>query len=79
MLRIIKTKDGKEFKSYTALHSQIVIDNKLNYSDVIGEYSVEFKNGKPIYYNVLRPLPDRLQLASDTEALYRYGFIKEGD
>ena len=79
MLRIVKIKGGKEFKSYTALHSQIVIDNQLNYADVIGEYSVEFKNGKPIYYNVLRPLPDKIQLARDCEALYKYGFIKQGD
>lgn len=79
MLRIVKTRDGKEYKSYTDLHCEIVIANKLKYNDVIGEYSVDFINGKPIMYNIQRPLPDKLQLARDTEALYKYGFIKQGD
>ena len=77
MLRIVKTKDGREFKSYTSLHCDIVRDNKLSYDDVIGEYSVEYCNGKPVVYNVLRALPDKIQIARDIDALYQYGYYKD--
>jgi len=75
MLRIVRLKNGKEFKSYSDLHAEIIADNHINYCDVKAELIIE----KGIIYNVLRPLPDKLQLARDTEALYKYGFIKEGD
>lgn len=75
MLRIVKTRQGKEYKSYTDLHCEIVIDNHLNYNDVVAELVID----RGIVYNVRRSLPDKLQEARDIDALYRYGYLKEGD
>ena len=73
MLRIVKTKDGREFRSYTDTHAEIVLTDHLSYSNVSGEYF--FEAGK--LYDVRRPTPDKIQIARDIDALYAYDYYKD--
>ena len=73
MLRIVITKDGRQFKSYTDLHCEIVRTNKIDYHNVAQELVID----RGITYNVRRALPDKLQTARDVDALYAYGYYRD--
>ena len=80
MIKYIITKDNKEFKAYgiNAKHCDIIKDNGLNSKNIIDEGFIE--NGKRFSWNNFsRELNTKAIKARETESLYMYGYIKQGD